>query len=284
MRCLNDAPQLPNAVVVGNLGLQADWAKAVDGMTCVVHSAAHISSINPAELAAATEYRRANVDGTVKLAQQAAAAGVRRFVFISTAKVLGERTASGSLLSEGAPYAPCDAYATSKMEAELALLAMIGHTDMEIVIVRPPMVYGLNAKGNFNALIKLLHWGIPLPLAGIKNQRSFVSIDNLVDFVWMCTWHPAAANQVFHVCDEKDLTTSELVRAIEKSFKRPVYLFHLPEPMLRLGFQLIGRMDIFQRLHDNFQLDASKAKALMQWSPTASIEDALNPTMVKNKA
>lgn len=275
VRRSHDSSPLINPVIVGNLGRETDWTSAVEGVNCVVHTAAQVNPGTRRKTTPHSEYHRVNVEGTIKLAEQAAAAGVRRFIFISTAKVLGERSATRQPLSEVAPYAPCDGYASSKMEAELALLALAKHTSMEVVIVRPPMVYGLNAAGNFSALTKLLDRGIPLPIAGIKNLRSFLSIDNLVDFIWKCTWHPAAANQIFHVCDGKDLATPDLVRAIERSLKRPVYLFHCPEPVLRWGFKLLGRMDIHQRLYDSFQLDAVKAKNAMQWSPVVSLEEAL---------
>ena len=273
VRCQGDASRSVNAVVVGDLSRETDWASAVDGMNCVVHTAAQVAPTHRGKPTTSNVYRRVNVQGTLKLAEQAAAAGVRRFVFISTAKVLGERSTIGRALPEFAPYGPCDGYAISKMEAELALLAMAKHTEMEIVIVRPPMVYGTNAKGNFKALIRLLDLGIPLPLAGIKNMRSFLSIDNLVDFVWTCMWHPAAASQIFHVCDAKDLAIPELIRAIEKSMHRPAYLFQFPELVLKVGCGLLGRMDTYHRLYDNLQLDASKAKVVMHWHPLVSLEE-----------
>ena len=275
VRGTHDDSTLINPIIVGNLGRETDWTSAVKGLNCVVHTAAQVNPGTRRKTTPFSQYHGVNVEGTIKLAEQAAAAGVRRFIFISTAKVLGERSAITRPLSEAAPYAPCDDYAISKMEAELALLALAKHTNMEIVIIRPPMVYGVNAASNFKALIKLVDKGIPLPIAGIENLRSFLSIDNLVDFIWTCTWHPAAANQIFHVCDGKDLATPDLVRAIEKSLKRPVYLFHFPELVLRWGFKLLGRMDIHQRLYDSFQLDAAKAKDVMQWSPVVSLDEAL---------
>ena len=249
----------------------------------MVHTAAQVNPTDHAGTSSLGAYHNANVQGTTTLAKQAAAAGVRRFVFISTAKVLGERSASGNALSEIAPYAPHDEYANSKMNAELALLAVAENTGMEVVIVRPPMVYGVNAKGNFSLLIKLLNFGIPLPLAGIKNLRSFLYIDNLVDFVWTSTWHPAAANQIFHVCDADDLSTPELIRALERNINRTVYLFHFPQRVMRIGLRLLGRMDIYQRLYDNFQLDAAKARRVMQWTPTVSLGKALQHAMVEHK-
>ena len=283
VRCFQDASPLVNAVVVGNLGPETDWTNALQGLSCVVHTAAQVNPPHHARTADLGAYHRANVQGTTTLAEQAAAAGVRRFVFISTAKVLGERSASGNALSEIAPYAPHDEYANSKMYAELALLAVAEKTGMEVVIVRPPMVYGLNAKGNFGSLIRLLNFGIPLPLAGIKNLRSFLYIDNLVDFVWTCTWHPAAANQIFHVCDADDLSTPELIRALEKNIRPSVYLFHFPQRVMKIGLRLLGRMDIYQRLYDNFQLDATKAKLVMQWTPAVSLGNALQHAMVEYK-
>ena len=279
IRSSGDATRVLNPVVVGNLGRETDWSAAVSGIRYVVHTAACIKPSTQGQVASLDQYREVNVQGTLALAQQAAAAGVRRFVYISTAKVLGERSVRGRPFVETDSYAPCGDYALSKMEAEQALLSFSQHSEMEVVIVRPPMVYGVDAGGNFSALVKLVQLRAPLPIGAIENLRSFVCITNLVDFVGTCIKHPAAANQIFLVSDAHDVSTPELVRAIQSCHKKTSYLFRIPEGVLRFCFERIGRLDIHQRLCDDLQLDTSKAKQVLQWEPVIRFEDGLMQSM-----
>ncbi|OYU45452.1 MAG: hypothetical protein CFE44_07410 [Burkholderiales bacterium PBB4] len=270
------APIADNVVVVGGLNSRTDWTDAVHGLSCVIHAAAQASDPLNGQEASLSQLQSVNVEGTLRLAQQAAEAGVRRFVFLSTAKVHGERSVRGRPFVETDPFQPEGPYARSKAEAEEALVALAKASGMEVVIIRPPMVYSAHAAGNFGTLVRLVRSGLPLPIAAISNQRSFLSLNNLVDFVWRCVQHPAAANQTFLVSDAADLSTPDLVRAIQRSLGRGGYLLPVPERVLRLAFRAIRRPDIEQRLCDDFQLDISKAQNMLQWVPPQRLENILS--------
>jgi nucleoside-diphosphate-sugar epimerase len=224
------------------------------------------------------EFRSVNVEGTLRLARQAAEAGVRRFIFISSIGVNGGDTFAHPFAAEDnvAPHTP---YAISKHEAEVGLRALADNTKMEIVIIRPPLVYGPNAPGNFLSLMNWLMSGIPLPLgAVIENRRSFVFIDNLVDLIVTCLDHPAAANQTFLVSDGESLSTAALLRRMGEALGRPARLIQVPVPLLQMGAALLGKRDMAQRLCGSLEVDIGKTRELLGWTPPISVDEGLRRT------
>jgi len=221
------------------------------------------------------EYRRVNVDGTLNLARQAATAGVKRFIFISSIKVNGEQTPLGQPFTAEDTPAPEDAYGISKWEAEQGLLQLATETGMGVVIIRPPLVYGPGVKGNFANMIKLVAKGLPLPLGAIHNLRSLVSVDNLVDLIITCIDHPAATNQVFLAGDGQDLSTTELLRGVARAMGESSRLIPVPSSLLMLGATLSGKKAMAQRLLGSLQVDISKARHLLGWEPLISVEEGL---------
>lgn len=259
-----------------------DYSECLTSVDCIIHSAAraHImrdDAADPLEV-----YRRINVDGTLGLARQAAATGVKRFIFISSIKVNGEETSLGQSFTADDIPAPDDAYGISKFEAEQGLMKIAAQTGMEIVIIRPPLVYGPGVKGNFASLIKLVDKGVPLPLGAIHNKRSLVALDNLVDLIITCIYHPAAANQVFLAGDGQDLSTTELLSAVAKAAGKPSRLIPIPSSFLMLAATLLGKKAVAQRLLGSLQVDISKASDLMEWEPPISVEEGLRHCFSKD--
>jgi nucleoside-diphosphate-sugar epimerase len=222
------------------------------------------------------EFRKINVDTTIHLAKQAAAAGVRRFIFLSSIKVNGESTKLGSPFTAGDLPTPQDPYGVSKHEAERALHTIVEQTGMEVVIIRPPLVYGPGVKANFAFMIHIIQRGLPLPLASIAgNRRSLVALGNLVDLIVTCINHPAAANQTFLVSDDEDVSTAELLRRMGQALNRPAKLFYIPSLLLRFGAALLNKSEIYQRLCGSLQVDITKTKALLNWKPPLSVDQGL---------
>jgi lipopolysaccharide/colanic/teichoic acid biosynthesis glycosyltransferase/dTDP-4-dehydrorhamnose reductase len=221
------------------------------------------------------EYRLVNVDATLKLANHAAAAGVRRFIFVSSVKVNGEFTVAGQLFRENDEPAPMDPYGISKMEAERGLLQIAAETGMEVVIIRPPLVYGPGVKANFAALIRAVQRGWVMPLGAVNNQRSLVALANLVDFIIHCTTHPLAANQTFLVSDGMDVSTTALIRSVAHAAERPARLLSVPLPILQMLGRFFGRANAVARLCSNLQIDISKARNILNWSPLVTLDEGL---------
>ncbi len=220
-------------------------------------------------------YRQVNVAGTLTVAREAVAAGVKRFVFISSIKVNGEGTPPGRpFLADDTP-GPTDAYGVSKLEAEQALKELASATGMEVVIVRPPLVYGPGVKGNFSSLTKLVETGVPLPLGAVKNKRSLVGIDNLVSLITRCIEHPAAADQVFLASDGQDLSTAELLKELAKARGLPCRLISVPTGLLQVGATLVGKKPLAQRLLGSLQADITKTRELLDWEPPYTVEQGL---------
>jgi nucleoside-diphosphate-sugar epimerase len=256
----------------------ADLSGALAGIDTVIHLAARAHVMRDASLDPLSEFRKVNVAATRNLACQAAAAGVKRMIFMSSIKVHGE---CGRFSESDAP-APQDAYGVSKHEAETTLREIAGQSRLEFVIVRPPLVYGPGVKANFQALIGAVARGLPLPLGAINNCRSLVSRDNLVDFVLRCTSHPAAANEAFLVSDGEDLSTPELVRRLARAMGRPARLVPIPPAILRGGAAMLGRRAMAQRLLGSLQLDISKARRVLEWSPPFSVDEGLRRATAPN--
>lgn len=260
---------------VSGLTSDTDWSAALQDKDLVIHCAAraHIMSDDASD--PLSEYRRVNVDGTLNLARQAAKEGLKRFVFISSIKVNGEQTQPGQPFTSDDQPAPEDAYGQSKLEAEQGLQQIASEAGMELVIIRPPLVYGPEAKGNFSTMIKLVDKGLPLPLGAIHNKRSLIALDNLVDLVITCIDHPAAANQVFLAGDGQDLSTTELLRGVGNAMGKPARLIPVPAGMLMFGATLLGKKAAAQRFLGSLQVDISKARNVLGWEPPLTLEEGL---------
>ncbi|MBN1005325.1 UDP-glucose 4-epimerase family protein [Amphritea pacifica] len=270
-----DSPANHNLHVVRDISDSVAWGDLLSNRDVVIHTAARVHVMCDKGGGSLREFHQVNVIGTLALARLAAAAGVHRFVFISTVKVLGEFTCESQPFTAISPPNPAGAYAKSKYEAELGLMQISVETGMDIVIIRPPLVYGPGVKANF---LRMIHWverGIPLPLGAIHNKRSFVALDNLIDLIVTCIDHPAAANQVFLAGDGEDLSTSDLLRGIARAMGKPSRLIPFPERFLRLGAKLIGKKALADRLLGSLQVDISKARDLLGWEPPLSVEEGL---------
>lgn len=251
------------------------WGAVLEGKNLIIHCAARVHVMNDPAANPLNEFRKVNVDGTFALARQAAEAGVRRFIFISSIKVNGEGTSLGlSYRADDVP-APQDFYGISKFEAEQGLMKVAADTGMEVVIVRPPLVYGPGVKGNFASMVMLLGKGLPLPLGSIHNKRSLIGIDNLVDLIIRCIDHPAAANQVFLAGDGEDLSTTELLRGVANAMGKPARLIPVPAGLLQLGATLLGKKAMAQRLLGSLQVDISKTCEVLDWKPPYTVEEGL---------
>lgn len=249
-----------------------------DDVAAVVHCAARVHVMNDTSVDPLAEFRAVNVDLTLDLARRAAAAGVRRFIFVSSIKVNGEATAPGSSFKSDDVPAPLDPYGISKMEAEQGLLRVSQETGIEIVIIRPVLIYGPGVKANFRSMMSWLDKGIPLPFGAIRNKRSLVSLDNLVDLIMTCLDHPAAANQTFMVSDGEDVSTTELLSRMAAALGKPARLIPVPAALMNIAAKILGRADIAQRLNGSLQVDISKTREVLGWSPIKSLDEGLAKT------
>jgi nucleoside-diphosphate-sugar epimerase len=276
VRALSLLPDCAESAAVGSLSSDIDWTIALRNVVQVVHLAARVHVMSDQSADPLSEFRRVNVEGTANLARQAAAAGVRRFVYLSSIKVNGEFTQEGrSFTADDAP-APEDPYGVSKHEAEQALRQIAADTGMEVVIIRPPLVYGPGVKANFESMMRWLTRGVPLPLAAvIQNRRSLVALENLVDLIVTCLNHPSAANQTFLVSDGEDLSTADLLRRMGAALNHPARLFYVPPSMLKLGALMVNKPGIYQRLCGSLQLDIAKTRQLLGWTPPVSVDEGL---------
>jgi len=260
---------------VGELGAETDWGDAVRGAEVVIHTAARVHVMKDGAQDPLSEFRRMNVEGSLNLALQAAEAGVRRFVFVSSIKVNGERAlVNQPFTAENIP-APIDPYGVSKHETEQGLHRLATETGMEVVVIRPPLVYGPGVKANFRALMRAVAGGIPLPLGAIDNRRSMVALDNLVDLIITCIKHPAAANETFLVSDGEDLSTPDFVRRLARAMGRPARVIPVPESLLMAGAKLLGKQEAVRRLCGSLQVDISKTRELLGWTPPISVDEGL---------
>jgi len=268
---------LPAAVeraAVGEIGPDTGWRTALDGVDAVVHLAARAHVVRESSADAHALYRSVNALGTLRLAEAAAAAGVRRFVFLSTARVHGDRSA-GAPFTEASPLAATDPYGKSKAEAERGLASLAGRNGFAPVILRPPLVYGPGARGNFARLVALVDRGAPLPLGAIHNRRSLLYVGNLVDAIARALDHPAAARETFMVSDGEDVSTPELVRRIARALGRPARLLPVPAAVLRIAGALAGRSDDVARLVDDLVVDGGRIRERLGWTPPYRLDEAL---------
>lgn len=262
-----------------SLGQNADWSKVVRDCDVVIHTAARVHVVREMSGSVRNDYWATNVDGAVTLAEQAARLGVRRFIFLSTIKVHGEETRIGHPFRFDDTPAPRDDYAASKLEAERRLGALAAAAGMELVTVRPVLVYGPGVGANFRHLLQLVKRGVPLPFAAIRNKRSFVAIGNLVDMLVRCIAHPAAANQVLLVSDGHDLSTPELVTRIATAMERHARLFALPTSVLSAVGVCLAQHAAMRRLVGSLQVDMTRTESMLDWSPPLTIDVALAETV-----
>lgn len=270
-------------IPVGEINDITDWSKALQGQSVIVHTAARAHIMNDTVADPLAEFRRVNVAGTLNLARQGAAAGIQRFVFISSIKVNGEQTLPGTRFKADDVPAPEDFYGISKWEAEQGLLQIAQETGMEVVIIRPPLVYGPGVKGNFASMTNLVARGLPLPLGAIHNKRSLVALDNLIDLIIICIDHPAAANQVFLAGDGEDLSTSELLRRVGAAMDKPARLVSVPAGLLTLGAATLGKKAMANRLLGSLQVDISKTRDVLGWKPAISVDEGLRRCFNNNQ-
>ena len=262
-------------VSVGDIGPDTNWDAALVGVDLIVHTAARVHVMHDTADDPLSQYREVNVEGTLNLARQAAATGTRRFIFISSIKVNGESTSPGKpFIADDQPN-PEDPYGVSKWEAEVGLHQLSRETGMEVVIIRPPLVYGPGVKANFLRMMCWISRGLPLPLGRIDNKRSLVALANLVDLIITCFEHPAAANHIFLAGDGEDVSTTELLQGIGKALGKPARLFPCPNSLLSFAATLLGKRDMVQRLNGSLQVDISAARSLLGWKPPLSLDEGL---------
>ena len=278
------SPDMANRLLVDSLSNTTKWGTLLKGANVVIHCAARVHVMQDNSTDPLNEYRLVNVAGTLNLARQAAESGVKRFIFLSSIKVNGEQTDAGQAFTVDGATSPSDPYGISKLEAEQGLREIAATTGMELVIIRPPLVYGPGVKANFEKMVQWLSKGVPLPLANIQNKRSMVAIDNLVDLIVTCIDHPAAANQTFMVSDGDDLSTSDLLRrmaaALEPYTGKDARLFYVPPALLTIGAKLVGKPDMAQRLCASLQVDISKTRKILGWKPPISVDEGLRRVAV----
>jgi len=273
-------------ISVGNIGPDTHWGNALDKADVVVHLAARVHIMHKENAEQINIYHEVNFEGTMALANQAVQAGVKRFVFISSIKVNGEKSRLGQPFTAQDAARPVDPYGMSKEETEKALLELAESTGLEVVIIRPVLVYGPGVKANFRSLMKWINMGVPLPLGLVDNKRSLVALDNLVDLIITCVEHTKAVNQIFLVSDGEDLSTTELLQRVGKALGKPARLIPVPCRLIGFAAALIGKRDFSQRLLGSLQVDITKTREILNWSPPVSVDDALKNTaqsFLKNK-
>lgn len=268
---------------VGDLNEHTDWKAALNEVDVVIHLAARVHMMKENDTNSCEAYKTTNTLATINLAEQAVNAGVKRFIFLSSIKVNGESTLNGIAFTADDTPNPIDPYGVSKWSAEIALQEISNKTEMEVVIVRPPLIYGSGVKANFYSMVKLIR-KLPVVLFPvIENRRSLVSLDNLNHLIKICIDHPNAKNQVFLVSDDKDLSTTQIIEKIAKSLRKKFIPLKVPLFFLKLFFLILNRKNQFNRLFGSLQVDISKNKKLLDWQPTHSMERTLEE-IVKNES
>jgi nucleoside-diphosphate-sugar epimerase len=264
------------APIIDSIGRNTDWQAHLPQVHTVIHCAARVHVMNDTETDPLAAFREVNLYGTLRLAEQAAAAGVSQFIYLSSIKVNGEMTEAEQAFTENDEPQASDPYGISKQEAEAALIELGQRTGMTITIIRPPLVYGKGVAANFLSLLIWVKKQIPLPLGSIHNQRSFVFVKNLCDFILHCVQNPRAFNQVFLISDGRDMSTTELLREAAKALNVRSRLLPFPAGLIRLAANLIGKKNIADRLCQSLRVDSSKARTHMQWNPPYSVQQGLS--------
>jgi nucleoside-diphosphate-sugar epimerase len=263
---------------IGELDAKTDWSAALAGVSVVIHTAARVHVMNEVAGDPLEEFRRVNVSATLHLARQAVENGARRFIFISSIKVNGEQTDQGRPFTAQDSPRPLDAYGVSKMEAESSLLELGRETGLEVVIIRPTLVYGPGVKANFRNLMSWVNKSVPLPLGAINNKRSLVSVYNLADLIHVCVFHPNAVGKVFLVSDNSDVSTTELLQHVARALNKRALLMPVPMGLISGLAQIIGKGDFAQRLCGSLQVDISYTCKQLNWSPPVPLELGLMRT------
>lgn len=267
-----------SGVAVGDINGSTDWGGALPSITHVIHTAARVHIMREMATDPLEEFRKVNVEGTLNLARQSVASEVKRFVFISSLKVNGEQTEPGMPFTEEDVSFSDDPYASSKYEAEVGLRKLAADTGMEVVIIRPPLVYGPGVKGNFLSLMRLVSMGLPLPFGKFDNRRSMISLVNMVHFIITCLHHPEAGNQTFLISDGEDLSVTQLLKKIASAMGRPSRLIPIPSFLLKMALSIVGKTSIADRLCGSLQVDITKARTLLGWSPVISVDEGFKQT------
>jgi nucleoside-diphosphate-sugar epimerase len=266
------------SIVCSDLANSEAIFDSLNGVDVVVHLAARVHVMNENAPDALVAYRHVNVGLTLHLAKQAAAAGVKRFIYISSIKVNGECTKPGFAFSADDVPAPEDPYGVSKMEAEIALFELSRLTGMEVVVIRPPLIYGPGVGANFRSMMQWIDRRVPLPLGSINNRRSMVALDNLLSLVTTCISHPRGAGQVFMVSDDQDVSVTQLLKKLSSAMHCSIILLPIPVRVIRFMAAILGKSGVAQRLCDNLQVDIAKTKKLLDWSPPLTLEEGLKKT------
>lgn len=245
-----------------------------DDIDVIIHLAGRAHILNEQTTDPLSEFRKVNVEGTLQLARQAFEKKVKRFIFMSSIGVNGSVTSQQPFTEDAAPQPHAD-YAVSKLEAEQELKKLFSGSNTELVIIRPPLVYAAHAPGNFARLLKLVTTNLPLPFAGTINKRSFVALENLVDFIQTCIEHPNAANQTFLVADQESISTRELVQYLKEGMGKTPYFIYIPQPLMKLGAACVGKAKLYEQLFESLEVDSSKALQLLGWTPPLATDQAL---------
>jgi nucleoside-diphosphate-sugar epimerase len=272
-----EVPEGCQVRAVGDIGPETDWRQALDKVDAVAHLAARVHALKEQVGDPLEAYRRTNVEGTLRLAQAAQRAGVRRLVFLSSVKAVGDASPNGPLTEASRPR-PRDPYGISKWEAETGLRQLAGGSGLEVVVLRPPLVYGPGVRGNFLALMRLVEHGLPLPLDGIANRRSLLYLGNLVDAINRCLSHPAPVGRTYLLRDGEDLSTPELVRRLAAALDRRAWLFPVPKAALELAAGLVGRRGAAARLLVSLTVDDAPLRTELDWRPPFTVEQGLVET------
>lgn len=269
-RIVNTLPQEIKQLIGEDI-FSLQWSDEID---VVIHLAGRAHILNEQTTDPLTEFRKVNVEGTLQLARQALDKKVKRFIFMSSIGVNGSVTTQEPFTEAALPQPHAD-YAVSKLEAEQELKKLFARSDTELVIIRPPLVYAAHAPGNFARLLKLVTTNLPLPFVGTKNKRSFVALENLVDFIQTCIEHPNAANQTFLVADQTSISTRELVQYLKQGMGKPARFIYLPQPIMKLGAACIGKSKLYEQLFESLEVDTSKAQNLLGWKAPISTQQAM---------
>ncbi|WP_180085605.1 NAD-dependent epimerase/dehydratase family protein [Acinetobacter sp. YH12145] len=269
-RIVNTLPQEIKQLIGEDI-FSLQWSDEID---VVIHLAGRAHILNEQTTDPLTEFRKVNVEGTLQLARQALDKKVKRFIFMSSIGVNGSVTTQEPFTEDTSPQPHAD-YAVSKLEAEQELQKLFAGSETELVIIRPPLVYAAHAPGNFARLLKLVATNLPLPFAGTKNKRSFVALENLVDFIQTCIEHPNAANQTFLVADQTSISTRELVQYLKQGMGKPARFIYLPQPIMKLGAACIGKSKLYEQLFESLEVDTSKAQNLLGWKAPISTQQAM---------
>ncbi|HQS58844.1 MAG: NAD-dependent dehydratase [Gallionellales bacterium 35-53-114] len=279
---LHKAGKIPDNIevaLVGEINGETDWTSALSGVDVVIHLAARVHVMREESVNPIADFRKVNVAGTDCLARAAAVSGVRRLVYVSSIKVNGEETVDGFRYTELDSPLPNDPYGISKWEAEQALHRVAAETGLEVVIVRPPLVYGAGVKGNFAQMLKVLVKGIPLPLASVHNLRSLVYIGNFTDALLKCATHTSAAGKTYLVSDGEDISTPDLLRQLGAAMGKPARLLPCPPVLLKLVGRLLGKSDQVDRLLGSLQVDSSKIRRELGWQSPFTLQEGLRLTI-----